>query len=438
MSILSQIGTSPLRHRAEIVLDSICGAEPASNAAALAAAVSESFCRPSRIVSGVEFMRQADPLTPICAREISDHFVEVLLHDTRGRDWLLNVRIETAAPFGIEAAWLYPRLPDGFEIREATVADGPALARLEADTPIVTKEGSTSIDRGVRWWDTVRLRGEHARILVAEREGEIIAFMSNALHDAEFEGEHCVLGSGSHARVSERARGHNLFPTLVAHSSAWQQSMMDSSIGIVDPANEAMVHIIRGRGKKFWSHGLVRVVLDCREIAEQRGISAVSEPDLEEGPAKMAELLNRAHEGKIFYAHADIESVSSRLGLLPEGYGPRDIVMTPNALVGVWKSGHRYTKTSDEGTRSAVRGTIMDYACIAGAEEEFEALLRTCAARCAKAEIDELTILVHADSGAAHVARRLPHHVESYLLTLDLDEPESSADRGLYIDPMWF
>jgi hypothetical protein len=439
MSILSEIRTAPLRQRAKIVLDSICGAEPTADSAALEGAASESFWRrSSRFAGAVEFMRQTGPYTPICAREVSDHCVEARLHDTKGRDWLLNLRIETAAPFGIEATWLYPPLPDGFEVREATAADGPALARLEAEIPIVTKDGSTAIDRGARWWDTVLLRGEYARILVAEREGEIIAFMSNALHDAEFEGEHFILGSGSHARVSERARGHNLFPTLLAHSSAWQQPMMDSSIGIVDPSNDAMVHVLRERGKKFWSHRLVRVVLDCNEIAKQQGACAASGPDIEEVPSRMAELLNRAHAGTIFYRHADVESVSSRLSLLAEGYGPRDIAMTPNALVGVWQSGHRYTKTSHEGTRCTVRATIMDHACIPSAEGEFEALLRACAARCGKEKIDELTLLVDADSASADVARRLPHHVEAYLLTLDLDEPENAAASGLFVDPMWF
>lgn len=130
--------------------------------------------------------------------------------------------------------------------------------------------------------------------------------------------------------------------------------------------------------------------------------------------------------------------MSSRLGKISDAYGPRDVIETPNAFVGIWQSCHRYVKTSDAGSRSTVRATILDHACVAGSEDEFETVLRNGAARCAVEQIDELALFVADGSAAAAVARRLPHRQEPYLLTLDLEEPKNSAERGLYVDPIWF
>jgi hypothetical protein len=96
--------------------------------------------------------------------------------------------------------------------------------------------------------------------------------------------------------------------------------------------------------------------------------------------------------------------------------------------------------TETRGVRSeSVRGVVLDYAFDPGAEGQFEALLRAWCGWAAARGIDTLSVFTSPASPGVEVLTTLAREVERYnMWTPGIPVPEGEANKGLYVDPIYF
>ena len=86
-----------------------------------------------------------------------------------------------------------------------------------------------------------------------------------------------------------------------------------------------------------------------------------------------------------------------------------------------------------------MRGIVLDHGCEPGAEAELEALLRVAARRSGSAGMTDLSIFTSTGTRTFGWLPALGAEIEQYeLSTPYTPEPSGAADRGLYVDQIYF
>ncbi len=356
--------------------------------------------------------------------------IRLVFVDEPDKPWVFNFRVEEDPPHLI--SWLQSArdVGSGVVIREARESEGPLLADLERRSPIRVGATSITYDRGDDFFAFARLM-EEAVNFVAEEDGKIAGLNCGAVHPAVVGGKSLQAMLIHHSRVPAEHRKKGLFSPLNAKVFETFQGRMDAPYAYV-----AMDNTVANRldGPGSWSFPALRGLLRCESLAG----SEVGRPA---GPAdapRVVEVLNACHEGEEMYMPYSVESFTARVERAPELYSWDQIWLTDQAVVGVWPSNLRVMREENGQRAETIRATALDYGFLPGADEEFEALVRGWCGWLIPRATTELAVLTSEGSPNYHVVSRLATQMEAYDFRMGAPEPDGAAQRGLYVDPVYF
>lgn len=336
-------------------------------------------------------------------------------------------------------------LPDappgaGVTIRDADEQhDGASLADLERRCPVRTGTVAVAYDRGDDWFAQQRLMGSHLTS-VAEINGAIVGVYSESVRTLAVSGRGEVpIAYHFHLRVDETYRGMRVFPALNAHlleRKVAKHHPYPVAHGFIAVENETMIRTVPEEMLKrsAWSVGIERLVIDCGVAAGPQTGRAASPADA----ARIAAILAASHGREELAPPFHAAWVRDRFERAPEDFAWSDALVGEAAVVSVWDQRLVVTRTSEDDVDRSVRATVIDWGCEHNAEDELVALLRAWCATLAAAGTTHLTVLSSPTSPDRRVLEALSPKVEPFLLTLNVPEPSDVAERGIYVDPIYF
>lgn len=380
---------------------------------------------------GYDRMREDGPADFAFAQELSPYELVVRVRIDRfpERVWLATFRVDEEPPHLITKLVMTRELGEGVVLREAVPEDAPQLVELERRSPIAIGDATVAYDRGDDFFAFARLM-EETHNLVIEEHGKVAAFHCGALHRVRISGTEYAAMLAHHSRVPKEHQGKGFFNALNNRVFEWYEGRMDVALAYV-----AVDNTRAGRlgGPGAWSVRALRGLLQCRTLAgPQAGRTAT--PD---DAAKIVDILNRCHEREEAYLPYTAESFAARLQRAPELYSWANLWLTERAVVGVWPAGLSVIR--EEGGRSeTVRATVLDHGFLPGADDELEQLLRAWCASLAERGTDELALMTSEGSPNHALVQRLASRIDAFDFRMGAPEPEGTAERGLYVDPVYF
>ena len=382
-----------------------------------------------------------------------DGVANVILACPNGRRWNLKATIEAEPPHRVGWVDLDRALLDGMELREATEADDAAIAEVCRNTEIVLRGSTVTIDPGPSYWASVRLM-EHPTVLVVTHHGRVVAVHCGVFYPIVYGGEPQFMSQILHSRVLKDYAGMGLWSVmnrrLVNASRAHREESarsgsktFENGCAYFATENDATRRL--NGAQSMWSFSPLRVVLRCAELGNgsEDGVGwRHAEPS---DAARIAELCNALHAGSELFAPYTAASLRDRLERAPDVYTWRNLLLSERAVVGVWNAGRIHTRRTlaEDGTVAkearTVRGIVLDHGCEPGAEAELEALLRVAARRSGSAGMTDLSIFTSTGTRTFGWLPALGAEIEQYeLSTPYTPEPSGAADRGLYVDQIYF
>jgi hypothetical protein len=122
----------------------------------------------------------------------------------------------------------------------------------------------------------------------------------------------------------------------------------------------------------------------------------------------------------------------------PELYSWDQVLVGEGAMLGVWPAGIRLTTERDGQRRLSTRAVVLDHGFAPGAEEEQVALLRSWASRLVQLGHTEMTLVTSEASPAYRVVEPLAAKRDPFAYRMAVPEPEGTAERGIYVDAIYF
>ncbi|HEY5072851.1 MAG TPA: hypothetical protein VII63_12565 [Caulobacteraceae bacterium] len=364
----------------------------------------------------------------------SDVEIEAAVETGVDRRWKLTVAVEEAAPHRItRLEW--QRLRDfSLEVREATDADAAILADLERRAPIVREGTKIWFDRGEAWFDFSRLMEEHT-VGIAFVDGEAAAVTCGARHTVRIGGADKSIVTVSHLRVAPEHQRKGLWGEVnTVLGKYWPK--VDGSNAYIAVDNAAMQHGFRSTPNK-WPGPLLWARLDTAALAGPACGRRATAADA----GAVAALINAFREGEEMYVPWTAESLARRMARASELYSWERLWLAPGAVVGVWPAGRALRLVTErDGTRSVSEpGVVLDYGFAPGAEGAFEDLVRAWCGWLAERGMDRLSIFTSPASRGAALIGSLAGELEAFdMWTPGIAVPADAADKGLYLDPVYF
>ena len=381
---------------------------------------------------GIDRFVADGPMRVISAEEVSSYELAVRLVYERepAKPWLATIRVAKQTPHVITRLQLFRDVGEGVVIREAREADAPVLAGLERRSPLTVGAASITYDRGEDFFAFARLMEETTN-LVAEEEGRIVALHCVALHPAEIGGKEYQAMLLHHTRIPPEHQKKGLFSPLNMRGFQTYEGRMEAAY-----ANVAVENTDANRlgGPDSWSFPALRALLLCERLG---GIPAGRPAGPDDAP-RIVEILNSCHKGEEMYLPYTVQSLTARLARAPELYSWEQVWMTDRAVVGVWPAGLSVVREENGLRASTVRATVLDHGFVAGAEDEFERLLRAWCGWLFEHGSTELAVFTSEGSPNDAVLSRLADRIDAFDFRMGAPEPAGAAQRGLYVDPIYF
>jgi ribosomal protein S18 acetylase RimI-like enzyme len=322
-------------------------------------------------------------------------------------------------------------------IRKAGEEDGPILAEIERQTPIVFHGGSLFIDRGDDYFAAARLM-EDFTVLLAEVNGEPAGAFCGALHPALVAGIPRQMLYIHHSRILPDYQRLGIGRKLAAAmTDCYRDRGVDSQYWYISKTN-ARSQAFAARAENRWSISPLMLALDPTEFAGK----SCGRPAKPADAAEVVAILNTAHEGEEMFVPYTPESFSARLSRAPWQYGWDRVWTTGSAVVGVWPEGESITVrlVDTEGQRVDARGAaVLDYGCLPGAEADLLALIAAWSTALSDTGITELSIFTSPGARLANLllGREVDRSPFDFW-TPSLPEPPGAPARGLYVDHIYF
>ncbi len=343
----------------------------------------------------------------------------------------LAVSIESRPPHRIRGIGMDEGAP-GLAARRATDEDAAALRQIELQTPIVSGDVRVVYDRGEDYFATERLMGDTCTIVV-EKDGVPVGLNSVVNVPIAVNGD-VMLGEYSYRlRILPEARGGRRVNRLLGFTTlemyGWQA---DEVYAFVAAGNDTVLaHDTR---ISQWSVRPERIVIDT---AGQSGPPA-GRPATAADCGRIIDLLDRAHGHEELYIAHTGASLAARIERRPELYSWQHLRLGERAVVGVWSAGINVIRETPAGIENDVRALVLDYGYEPGAEEELKALLRAACVELAPSGTTELALFTCPQSSAYSTLVTLAKRVEPYVLSLRVPPPADLAERGIYVDQLYF
>ncbi|HME70414.1 MAG TPA: hypothetical protein VKM54_11180 [Myxococcota bacterium] len=370
------------------------------------------------------------------ARCDAEEVLEVDLRDEKGRPWMLRCRIGNTPPYLLDFYSLAKSLPPGLRIRLATEADAPALAALERACPIELDDGSrVTMIRGRSVLDQVRMAAGWARLWLVEDGETLVACDALAVHPARVGGRPFELVYRFHTRVAPSHRRLGLNERMVAWTGEERFRAgikADAFYVYIDPRNQ----VIREWSPNVpWRVRPFRALLRCEAIAGPQ----TGRPATPADAPRIAALLNAGHGREELFLPRDAEEVAARLARVPESYGFPRLWLTEDAVFGVWEDGEERILERAGSREESRRATVLDWGFVPGdGVDSLEALVRAWCARLATRGVTHLSLFASDASPAAPLLRSLAESIVEIEFQCLLPEPSDSAERGFFVDPVYY
>jgi hypothetical protein len=361
-----------------------------------------------------------------------DGAVEVLLVDVRERRWVLRCELEPVAPRRIRTVCLSRELPPGVRVRAGRKEDLDGILALDRACPIVRNDGTKVwIDRGARWLDWLQLQG-HSMAVIAEAEDRVIAVDAAALRDVRIGGRDYVLIYRHQTRVLPEWQRSGILWALTAFGAAQRSPLADGAHSFIDPRNDAMRTMFQSQE---WKTSGFRAQLPCAALAGP----AAGRPAVPDDAARIAALVNATHGRSETFVPYTIESLTERLARAPASYAWPQLRVDSYAFLGVWPVLERVTVETSNGRRESVRALALDWG-FDGPHglDELEALLHSACTELAAAGATHLSVFASDATPGADRVRGLAQTIAPFTFNCMIPEPPDTAERGLYVDPVFF
>jgi hypothetical protein len=364
----------------------------------------------------------------------SDFSVVARIQTDKNQRWRLKLEVEPERDHRISRHDWERQFEFKLDVRDATLADAPTLADIERRCPIVLGDTKVYFERGADYFAFARLMEEYV-IGIASVDGIPAAVTCGAKHTVRIGRVDHPIVTVIHLRVLPEHQRKGLWGAANRVLDRFDDNT-DGSNAYISVNNAGMQHGFINTPNK-WNTTVLRMQLSASKRAGGSGGRPATRDD---APAIVA-MLNAFHARDEMYVPYTVESLTARLARAPELYSWGNVRMTPRAIVGVWPAGDSLcvvTENDGNVTRSR-RGVVLDYAFTPGGEEEFIDLLKGWCSSLHERGIDALSIFSSPTSAGVDVIRRLADEVEEYnMWTPGLAVPPDAAERGLYVDPIYF
>lgn len=324
---------------------------------------------------------------------------------------------------------------ESLAIRRATPADSALLSRIERESPLVLDGLAMHIDRGDDYFAAARLMGDPV-VLLAEVDGEPAGIFCGVRHPARIGGTNRQLLYVHHARILPRFQRHGLGRKMGERLREEYGGEYDSQYWYISDDNRTSQGFARGAQNK-WSIGVDLLTIDTAATAGPAFGRPAAPPDA----AQIAAILNTAHDGEEMFLPYDEARLTERLSRDPAQYSWPNLLLTERAVVGVWPEGRWVTHylVGPSGESVSRGAAVLDYGCLPGGEKELQALIHAhCAALTAEG-MDSLSLFTSAPARLDSIVRPLAASAKHFdFWTPQISEPEGAANRGLYVDHIYF
>jgi hypothetical protein len=365
---------------------------------------------------------------------VSETALQANVAAAKDRRWTLSLAVEAEPPHRI-ASVEWRRVHD-FElvVREANAADAAVLSDLERRCPIVVGDTRLWFDRGDEYFAGVRLM-EDATVGLAFVDGEPAAVTCGARHTVRIGGEARTIITVSHLRVLPEHQRKGLWGAANRVLDKYWPTVAGSNAFIaVD--NAGMQHGFRNTPDKWPTTVLAARIATARLAGPSSG-----RPATPADTAAVVSRLNAFHGGEEMFVPYAEESFSARLARAPDLYGWERVWLADGAVVGVWPAGRARRAVTERGGEQSFSepGVVLDYAFEPGAAAAFEALVRAWCGWLHARGMNRLTILTSPRSPGVDQVRAMADDIEAFNhWTPGVGVPADAAEKGLYIDPIYF
>jgi hypothetical protein len=369
--------------------------------------------------------------------ELSPNYARVILKFEDGRRQALRVGVSSVPPYAIRYLSRF-YAPEGVITREASEADGEAIAELERRTPVVDAGVKRSYDRQ-DWFAQLRLM-ERPHVVVAEIDDRIAGVHVASHRTAIYEGRPHTMLYMCRTRVDPGAQGKHLFPAI---NGALVDTFMpfvadgwsfDSEENFIAVKNERIRELAQGQPDLDWRTLVRRLSLGTAALAAE-GSARVAQPtDLDE----IAAILEATHGGLAGHVPVDTGTLAARLGRAPASYGFADVLIGDGAVVGVWDEKLVMRYETEGEVREERSATVLDYGCHPGSEAALISVLRQQCARLAARGITKLSIYTSDHARLLETLTPLAATQENFSYRSRVAEPAAAIERGVYVDPIYF
>ena len=375
------------------------------------------------------------PLTVHRITRGEDHNATAVLVGADEKRWAITCWTEPEAPHRITGARIVPAPPDGMEIRLATADDAAALAELERRAPLrLGTEPLTfmTFDHGDDYFAPSRLM-EDVTIYVAELGAWVCGVYCGAVQEVEVDGETKRLFLEHHVRIDPEAPRGGVFWALCAHGRDHYARTTDSIAFYVSVDNHAVRKF--AAGTPGWQVQPLRALIPCRADDDADAARTATEADAQ----SVIDALNGAHEGSALFSPYTKPSLRTRLTRDPEQYGWGHLALAGGAAIGVGRNLVTVTKECEGVTDVSVRALVLDHGFVPGHEADYRELLRATGARLAAQGASHLAVFTSKRSATYDVVAELADEIEVFdFWAFDITEPKALAERGFYVDPVYF
>ena len=380
------------------------------------------------------FSARMGEITSLTVEHAFAFSIRALVATAKGNKWWLTFEVEAEPPHLITKTDWQRQVDFKLEVRKANPADAAALAEIERRCPIVLGDTSIYFDRGDDYFAFTRLM-EEATVGIAFVDDKPAAVSCGAMHKVRIGGVIHPIVTVVHLRVMPGHQRKGLWGAVNrAFDHYWKD--VDGSNAYISVRNAGMQHGFANTPNK-WPVTALRVQLACKDLAGP----PKGRPATAFDAARIVEILNATHEREEMYVPYTIESIAARLERAPKQYSWGNLWMTDRAVVGVWPAGNSLSVITESGTGRTVSrlGVTLDYGFIAGAENEFEGLLRAWCAALSSEKIDTLSIFTSEPSPGCERICALGREIEAFnMWSPGIAEPPDSEQHGLYVDPIYF
>jgi hypothetical protein len=389
------------------------------------------FPEPWRPEGALERFREPSAKTLVSGFEERSPYeiaVRLTYADEPDKPWVGHFRVDETPPHPIVRVQF--ARDAGVVIRDATDDDAAALAAIERRSPITVGPVSITYDRAHDFFAFARLMDDNIT-RVADEAGEVVGFFCAALHPVRVGGNDYQAMFMHHLRIPPEQQKKGIYSALNVNLFQAFEGRQNAPYAYTAVDNAAATRL---RGPDRWSFPAFRALLPCERITGP----PAGRPATPEDAPRIVEVLNACHAKEEMYVPYTVESLTARLERAPDLYTWSNLWLTERAVVGVWPAGLRVV-TEEGGARiETVRATVLDYGFLPGAKGEFEQLLGAWCGWLAEHGHSELGMLTSEGSPNYAVASRLSSRIDPYLFRMDVAEPEDAAQRGVYVDGVYF